>query len=64
MKRIGRGRNKYEGQQNHYNLKLSLVDMLLQVLALVDMQNLMPDTVTCEMNNETFLIFGRCVKYL
>ena len=22
MKRIGRGRNKYEGQQNHYNLKL------------------------------------------
>ena len=35
------------------------VDHHHQVLALLDMQNLMPDTVTCEMNNETFLIFGR-----
>ena len=27
----------------------------------MDMRNLMPDRITCEMNNETFLIFGRCL---
>merc|ERR1719361_279097 len=35
----------------------------IPVLALMDMRNLMPDRITCEMNNETFLIFGSLLSF-
>merc|ERR550532_2106163 len=35
----------------------------IPVLALMDMGNIMPNTVTCEMNNETFLIFGSLLSF-
>ena len=69
MKRIGRGRNKYEGQQNHYNLKLKeeTVEPGGHAVAGVGPGgHAEPHAGHRHLrdNNETFLIFGRCVKYL